>query len=100
MTDFLKNLSFKSRIWIACTLLVTAAIVVNGYMNYRIASQIVERNAIQYNIDAIRKSSQIFDEKLKKMLAVVTSLMITEELVTRSGQPMKLTGNNCPSIYL
>lgn len=71
--------TLKSKIRLTFSLLVSFSILFTGYLNYQAAGKAMETNALRMNEQSIEKSTQMFDEKLRKILLMVTSLMITGE---------------------
>lgn len=78
MDRLLYRLSFKKRIWVSFLLLMTMAIAASGWSSYTISSSIVERNALRLSQDTINKSSQVLDEKLKKIVLSILSLKMSD----------------------
>ncbi|WP_028547501.1 sensor histidine kinase [Paenibacillus sp. UNC451MF] len=78
MKQFLYRLSFKKRIWVSFVLLMTLAIAASGWSSYTISANIVEQNALRLSQDTINKSSQMLDEKLKKIVLSIMSLKISD----------------------
>ncbi|NOU94580.1 HAMP domain-containing protein [Paenibacillus sp. LMG 31456] len=78
MKQLLYRLSFKKRIWVSFVLLMTLAIAASGWSSYTISARIVEQNALRLSQDTINKSSQVLDEKLKKIVLSIMSLKISD----------------------
>ncbi|MCR8634376.1 sensor histidine kinase [Paenibacillus radicis (ex Xue et al. 2023)] len=78
MKQLLYRLSFKKRIWVSFVLLMTLAIAASGWSSYTISATIVEQNALRLSQDTINKSSQVLDEKLKKIVLSIMSLKISD----------------------
>ncbi|MCS7460069.1 sensor histidine kinase [Paenibacillus doosanensis] len=81
MKQLLYRLSFKKRIWVSFVLLMTVAIAASGWSSYAISSSIVERNALRLSQDTINKSSQVLDEKLKKIVLSIMSLKMSDPYI-------------------
>lgn len=81
MKQLLYRLSFKKRIWVSFVLLMTVAIAASGWSSYVISSSIVERNALRLSQDTINKSSQVLDEKLKKIILSIMSLKMSDPYI-------------------
>lgn len=78
MKSLLYRLSFKKRIWASFVVLMTLAIAASGWSSYTISATIVEQNALRLSQDTINKSSQVLDEKLKKIVLSIMSLKISD----------------------
>ncbi|MCZ8516575.1 sensor histidine kinase [Paenibacillus filicis] len=81
MKQLLYRLSFKKRIWVSFVLLMMVAIAASGWSSYVISSSIVERNALRLSQDTINKSSQVLDEKLKKIILLIMSLKMSDPYI-------------------
>ena len=81
MKQLLYRLSFKKRVWVSFVILMTLAIAASGWSSYVISSRIVERNALRLSQDTINKSSQVLDEKLKKIVLSIMSLKMSDSYV-------------------
>lgn len=73
-------LTFKAKINLIFFILISAAVLLTGYMNYRTATDVVEQNAIKMNEQNVQLSAQAFDEKLKKVLLSITSIVFSDDL--------------------
>ncbi len=72
--------SFKRKIWAGFTLLLAVSILVAGGVSYNIASRVIEENAMKLSQDAVNKSTQVLEEKLRSIMVSVMALMISEPI--------------------
>ncbi len=74
------HFSFKRKIWAGFTLLLAVSILVAGGVSYNIASRVIEENAMKLSQDAVNKSTQVLEEKLRSIMVSVMALMISEPI--------------------
>jgi two-component system sensor histidine kinase YesM len=72
--------SFKRKIWAGFTLLLAVSILVAGGVSYNMASRVIEENALKLSQDAVNKSTQVLEEKLRSIMVSVMALMISEPI--------------------
>lgn len=70
------RLSFRRRIWMAFMLIVVLAVTAAGWLSYRIAADVVEKNAYRFSQTTLSKTSQVLDEKLNRITSSVYSMMV------------------------
>ncbi len=70
------RLSFRRRIWMAFMLIVVLAVTAAGWLSYRIAADVVEKNAYRFSQTTLSKTSQVLDEKLNRIMSSVYSMMV------------------------
>jgi two-component system sensor histidine kinase YesM len=65
---FLHRLSFKNRIRAAFMCILIFAVATTGGVSYYIVSNVMEEQALKQSQDTLNKTSQVLDEKLRKIL--------------------------------
>lgn len=76
MKSWLYATSFKTRIWLSFILLVTVSLTISGLISHYVASNILERKAMELSQNMINKSAQALEEKLRKVrLSALTFTM-------------------------
>ncbi len=71
------GLSFRSRVWLTFVLLITLAVSANGTISYLIAANVVQKNAFQLSEDAINRTAQVVDQRLRNITVSMMSLTIS-----------------------
>ncbi|MGE7823318.1 sensor histidine kinase [Paenibacillus sp. NPDC093718] len=76
MKSWLYATSFKTRIWLSFIILVTVSLTISGLISHYVASNILERKAMELSQNMINKSAQALEEKLRKVrLSALTFTM-------------------------
>ncbi len=73
------RLSFRMRVYLCVSLVVTLGITVVGILTYRIAVGTTEQNAYRFSQETLNKTSQALDEKLNKIKTSVFSMMLNTD---------------------
>ncbi|RAV20792.1 sensor histidine kinase [Paenibacillus contaminans] len=73
------RLSFRMRVYLCVSLVVTLAIAVIGILTYRIAVGTTEQNAYRFSQETLNKTSQALDEKLNKVKTSIFSMMLNTD---------------------
>lgn len=89
------SFSLKQRIWLTFVVLITLGLMATGSIAYLIASQEIQRNAIQSSQDTVNQSSQIVNERLKNIGIAIRALMFNDAF----KQLMKDVENRDTSSY-
>src|SRR4051812_4920615 len=74
---FLTNYSLKLRLRIAFAVMIALSVSAVGFTSYYISARVVQDNALKLSQDALNKSSQAFDEKLKHVALSLMTLVIS-----------------------
>src|SRR5690554_1025604 len=74
------HFSLKRKIWTGFTLLLAVSILVAGGVSYNIAGRVIQENAMKLSQDAVNKSTQVLEEKLRSIMVSVMALMISEPI--------------------
>ncbi|MFH5186835.1 hypothetical protein ACHHV8_31975 [Paenibacillus sp. TAB 01] len=74
---FLTNYSFKLRLRIAFAVMIALSVSACGFISYYISARVVQDNALKLSQDALNKSSQAFDEKLRHVAVSLMTLFIS-----------------------
>ncbi|OUS70424.1 hypothetical protein B1748_28440 [Paenibacillus sp. MY03] len=85
MFNQLYKLSFATRIWLSFVLLITVSILATGWASFHIASNTLQKNAMQMSQDTVNKAGQVFDEKLQKIVVSMMSLMMSDSFFKVTG---------------
>lgn len=75
---WLKRLTFKRRIWLSFIIVITLAIAVTGLLAYYIAASTMKDNAVRSSVRTLNTASQLLDEKLKRTMVTVMSMMVSD----------------------
>lgn len=70
--------SFRNKLQSAFLVVILLSILISGGFSYSIASDILEKNAMQLTQDNVVKSAQIVDEKLNKLMLIMMTFMISQ----------------------
>jgi len=92
---FLTNYSFKLRLRIAFAVMIALSVSACGFISYYISARVVQDNALKLSQDALNKSSQAFDEKLRHVAVSLMTLFISSAF----DEAMKDVVAGDPSTY-
>lgn len=91
----LSGIPFKNRLWIAFSLMIVLSVTAVGWTAYFIAASVIQNNALKLSQDTLNKSSQAFDEKLKRVAQSLNTLFLSSAY----EQAMKNTAAGDASSY-
>lgn len=73
----MNKLSFRSKLRAAFLAVAMLSILITGVFSYSITASIMQTNALKLTQDTVVKSAQNLDEKLKKLMLVTSTFMLS-----------------------
>jgi two-component system sensor histidine kinase YesM len=74
----LRKFSFRSKLRAAFLSVTILSILITGVFSYSITANILESNALKLTQDTVVKSAQTVDEKLRKLMLIMMTFMISQ----------------------